>query len=91
MVQISSHRFTAGYVAELIRNGFRQPHRLLNAYVQHFTKFSISDADKYVEHEEQQDLPKLSQYRLDFSKLRESEFEPDFGARKKCSYRLHRY
>ncbi|XP_006457031.1 hypothetical protein AGABI2DRAFT_122905 [Agaricus bisporus var. bisporus H97] len=66
------HRFTAGYVAELIRNGFRQPHRLLNAYVQHFTKFSISDADKYVEHEEQQDLPKLSQYRLDFSKLREN-------------------
>jgi hypothetical protein len=38
------HRFTAGYVSELIRNGFKRPHGLLNAYIQHFTDFNITDA-----------------------------------------------
>ncbi|KXN84651.1 hypothetical protein AN958_12029 [Leucoagaricus sp. SymC.cos] len=49
------HRFTAGYVVELILNGFQQPHRLLNAYV---------------EQEAQDPLPKFSQYKLDFSKIK---------------------
>ncbi|KAF8901314.1 hypothetical protein CPB84DRAFT_1777551, partial [Gymnopilus junonius] len=57
------YRFTAGYVSELLSNGFRRPHGLLNAYVQHFTNFSAEGADP---------LPVLSQYRLDFSKLKKN-------------------
>ncbi|KAF5349975.1 hypothetical protein D9756_009205 [Leucocoprinus leucothites] len=66
------HRFTVGYVTELICNGFQQPHRLLNAYVQHFTGFSITDADDCVESEDRDPLPSFSQYKLDFSKLQKN-------------------
>ncbi|KAF9446423.1 hypothetical protein P691DRAFT_627847, partial [Macrolepiota fuliginosa MF-IS2] len=66
------HRFTAGYVVELIRNGFQRPHRLLNAYVRHFTEFSITDACGYVDAEARDSLPMFSQYKLDFSKLKKN-------------------
>jgi len=69
---LDRYRFTAGYVTELIRDGFRRPHRLLNAYVQHFTGFSITDAAEYVENEDEAPLPSFSQYKLDFSKLQKS-------------------
>ncbi len=59
---------------DLIRNGFQQPHRLLNAYVQHFTGFSITDANEFVNEEEEDSLPMFSEYKLDFSKLKRSEF-----------------
>ena len=68
------YRFTAGYVAELLSNGFRRPHGLLNAYVEHFTNFSVTDASAFVKAEGTDPLPVLSQYRLDFSKLRKSAF-----------------
>ncbi|KAF9482872.1 hypothetical protein BDN70DRAFT_379948 [Pholiota conissans] len=66
------YRFTAGYVAELLLNGFKRPHGLLNAYVQHFTSFHITDAPHFVEDEGLEPLPVLSQYRLDFSKLKKN-------------------
>lgn len=66
------HRFTAGFVAELLRNGFRRPHGLLNAYVEHFTNFNVTDAITFVEEEGTDSLPVLSQYKLDFSKLKKS-------------------
>ena len=66
------HRFTAGYVSELLINGFKRPHGLLNAYVQHFTGFNVTDASTFVEAESSDALPLLSQYKLDFSKLKKS-------------------
>jgi len=72
--RLNRYRFTAGYVTELIRDGFRHPHRLLNAYVQHFTGFSITDAAECVENEDEAPLPSFSQYKLDFSKLQKSRF-----------------
>ena len=66
------HRFTAGYVSELLINGFKRPHGLLNAYVQYFTGFNITDASTFVEAEGSEALPLLSQYKLDFSKLKKS-------------------
>ena len=66
------HRFTAGYVSELLINGFKRPHGLLNAYVQHFTDFNVTDASTFVKAEGSDPLPLLSQYRLDFSKLKKS-------------------
>ncbi|KIJ99806.1 hypothetical protein K443DRAFT_8140 [Laccaria amethystina LaAM-08-1] len=67
------HRFTAGFVAELIVNGFRRCHGLLNAYVEHFTHFNVTDAQSFVEAEKGSDaLPNLSQYKLDFSKLKKN-------------------
>ncbi|KDR71862.1 hypothetical protein GALMADRAFT_281689 [Galerina marginata CBS 339.88] len=66
------YRFTAGYVSELLLNGFRRPHGLLNAYVQHFTNFSVTDASLFTSAEGVDPLPVLSQYRLDFSKLKKN-------------------
>ena len=68
----SRHRFTAGYVSELLINGFKRPHGLLNAYVQHFTGFNVTDASTFVKAEGSDALPLLSQYKLDFSKLKKS-------------------
>jgi hypothetical protein len=65
------HRFTAGYVSELLINGFKRPHGLLNAYVQHFTGFNVTDASTFVKAEGSDALPLLSQYKLDFSKAEE--------------------
>ena len=66
------HRFTAGYVSELLINGFKRPHGLLNAYIQHFTGFNVTDASTFVKEEGSDALPLLSQYKLDFSKLKKS-------------------
>jgi hypothetical protein len=63
-------------VTELIRNDFQKPHRLLNAYIEHFTGFSITDANKYVTLEDQSGMPNFSPHRLDFSKLEKSVFFP---------------
>ena len=62
------HRFTAGYVSELLIDGFKQPHALLNVYIHHFSGFSVTDGLSYIE-PQQEPLPVLSQYKLDFSKL----------------------
>ncbi|KAF6752402.1 hypothetical protein DFP72DRAFT_904796, partial [Ephemerocybe angulata] len=62
------HRFTAGYVSELLLNGFEQPHALLNAYVHHFSGFTVTDGADFIE-PQTEPLPVLSQYKLDFSKL----------------------
>ncbi|KJA20635.1 hypothetical protein HYPSUDRAFT_141950 [Hypholoma sublateritium FD-334 SS-4] len=64
------YRFTTGYVAELLLNGFKRPHGLLNAYIQHFTNFAVTDALRLVQNEGTEALPIMSQYRLDFSKLK---------------------
>ena len=66
------YRFTTGYVAELLLNGFKRPHGLLNAYIQHFTNFNVTDASHLVKLEGSESLPTFSQYRLDFSKLKKS-------------------
>ncbi|KAF9552856.1 hypothetical protein CPC08DRAFT_822630 [Agrocybe pediades] len=66
------HRFTAGYVAELLLNGFSRPHGLLNAYIQHFTDFSVTDGTLLIKQESTDSLPVLSQYKLDFSKLKKN-------------------
>lgn len=59
-------------MSELLLNGFRQPHSLLNAYILHFSGFRVTDGQEYVDQEEQTPLPVLSQYKLDFSKLKKS-------------------
>jgi len=66
------YRFTSGYVSELILNGLRRPHGLLNTYVEHFTSFKVTDAPLFVASEGLDALPILSQYKLDFSKLKKS-------------------
>ncbi|KAF5335766.1 hypothetical protein D9611_009667 [Ephemerocybe angulata] len=66
------HRFTAGYVSELLLNGFEQPHALLNAYVHHFSGFTVTDGADFIE-PQTEPLPVLSQYKLDFSKLNKRE------------------
>ncbi|KAF8808854.1 hypothetical protein BYT27DRAFT_7285678 [Phlegmacium glaucopus] len=63
------HRFTAGYVSDLLIDCFKRPHGLLNAYVKHFTDFEITDASMFVKAEGSDALPLLSHYKLDFSKL----------------------
>ncbi|KAK2467560.1 hypothetical protein APHAL10511_000415 [Amanita phalloides] len=67
------HRFAAGYVTELLAHGFRQPHRLLNAYIQQFTGFDPTDGHTAIlEEEEEESLESLSletRYKLDFSEL----------------------
>ncbi|PPR06272.1 hypothetical protein CVT24_000891 [Panaeolus cyanescens] len=66
------YRFTAGYVSELIMNGFRRPHGLLNAYVNYFTDYTITDAAPFLKSEGSSPLPILSKYRWDFSKLKKN-------------------
>ncbi|KAJ3505936.1 hypothetical protein NLJ89_g7152 [Agrocybe chaxingu] len=58
--------------AELLQNGFKRPHGLLKAYVEHFTNFKITDAMSLVTLEGLDALPVLSQYKLDFSKLKKN-------------------
>lgn len=60
-------------MAELLRDGFKRPHGLLNAYVEHFSSFKVTDATSFVNSEGQGPLPVLSQYKLDFHKLKKSE------------------
>lgn len=78
--QTTRYRFTTGYVAELLLNGLNRPHRLLNAYVEHFTAFRITDAVSFVSSEGDEVLPVLTQYKVDFFKLKKSEY---------CSPSLH--
>jgi hypothetical protein len=59
-------------VAELLLDGFKRPHKLLNAYVEHFTNFKVTDAVSFVNSEGQGALPVFSQYKLDFYKLKKS-------------------
>ncbi|KAF8228667.1 hypothetical protein L208DRAFT_1424348 [Tricholoma matsutake] len=63
------HRFTAGYVAELLDNGFHKPHTLLNAYIEYFTHFNPTDARIFVEAEGSGSIPISLRYKLDFSKF----------------------
>ncbi|KAG6827376.1 hypothetical protein H0H92_012050 [Tricholoma furcatifolium] len=65
------HRFTAGYVAELLDNGFQNPHRLLNKYIEFFTDFMPTDAQQFVDAEGSA-VSISSRYRLDFRKLTKS-------------------
>ncbi|KAG5731312.1 hypothetical protein E4T56_gene8114 [Termitomyces sp. T112] len=62
------HRFTAGYIAELLNHGFRSPHTLLNRYIEFFTDFRPTDAQRYVDAEDST-VSISSRYRLDFHKL----------------------
>ncbi|KAF9522898.1 hypothetical protein CPB83DRAFT_776352 [Crepidotus variabilis] len=66
------YRFTSGYVAELVFNGLRRPHGLLNAYIQHFTHFNVTDAASFVLEEDTTPLPVLSLYKPDFEKLKKN-------------------
>lgn len=59
-------------MAELLLNGLKRPHGLLNAYVEHFTEFRVTDAVAFVSSEGDEGLPVLSQYKLDFFKLKKS-------------------
>ncbi|KAG6865084.1 hypothetical protein C0991_005228 [Blastosporella zonata] len=63
------HRFTAGYVAELLDNHFRSPHTLLNKYIKFFTDFTPTDGQEYVDAECSTGISISSRYRLDFHKL----------------------
>ncbi|KAG6826257.1 hypothetical protein H0H87_007591, partial [Tephrocybe sp. NHM501043] len=62
------HRFTAGYVSELLDNRFRSPHTLLNRYIELFTDFTPTDAQDYV-NSEKTGVSISSRYRLDFHKF----------------------
>jgi hypothetical protein len=65
-------------VTELLVHGYRQPHRLLNAYIRQFTGFDPTDGHEAVLEEEQENLQRLmleTRYKLDFKKLKESEEE----------------
>ncbi|KAF8882245.1 hypothetical protein BD779DRAFT_1612475 [Infundibulicybe gibba] len=63
------HRFTAGFIAELLGSGFRKPHQLLNAYIEHFTQFNPTDAKAFVKAEGSGPISISSRYKLDFCKL----------------------
>ncbi|KAF8057442.1 hypothetical protein FPV67DRAFT_1527494 [Lyophyllum atratum] len=63
------HRFTAGYVAELLNHEFQRPHTLLNSYIRHFTDFEPTDAHHFVVAEGSAPLTISSRYKLDFHKL----------------------
>lgn len=69
IIIFARHRFTAGYVAELLYNGFHRPHTLLNTYIAHFTHFNPTDARTFVEAEGTRAIPISSRYKLDFLKL----------------------
>ncbi|KAH6879719.1 hypothetical protein BKA70DRAFT_1207313 [Coprinopsis sp. MPI-PUGE-AT-0042] len=66
------HRFTAGYLSEVIADRFRRPHSLLNAYIRHFSGFKVTDAQQFVDEEPCLPLPVFSQVKIDFSKLRKN-------------------
>ncbi|KAG5652567.1 hypothetical protein H0H81_004576 [Sphagnurus paluster] len=63
------HRFTAGYLAELLESGFQRPHTLLNTYIEHFTDFRPTDAQDFVRVEPSGPISISSRYKLDFHKL----------------------
>ncbi|GLB43053.1 putative expressed protein [Lyophyllum shimeji] len=63
------HRFTAGYIAELLNNDFQRPHTLLNTYIEHFTDFRPTDAQDFVDAEGPAPVSISSRYKLDFHKL----------------------
>ena len=64
-------------MTELLVHGYKQPHRLLNAYIRQFTGFDPTDGrDEAALEEEQEKLQRLvleTRYKLDFKKLKESE------------------
>lgn len=72
------HRFTAGYVAELLNNNFQRPHTLLNTYIEHFAQFTPTDAHEFVSTEGSGPTPISSRYKLDFHKLSKSMYVPSF-------------
>ena len=73
------HRFTAGYIAELLNNGFQRPHSLLNSYITAFTQFTPTDAFDFTVAEGPDVIPISSRYTLDFHKLNKSSFlSPSF-------------
>lgn len=59
-------------MAELIDNGFQKPHTLLNTYIEHFTDFKPTDAQKFIEAEDSAPISISSRYKLDFHKLTKS-------------------
>ncbi|KAF9456088.1 hypothetical protein BDZ94DRAFT_1327205 [Collybia nuda] len=63
------HRFTAGFIAELLNSGFQRPHTLLNAYIQQFAQFEPTDALEFVRAEGIGPANISSRYKLDFHKL----------------------
>ena len=59
----------AGYVTELLADGFRTPHRLLDAYIHAFTGFEPTDGRDAVEEEDAAKFVLEKRYKLDFTKL----------------------
>lgn len=69
---VGRHRFTAGFIAELLNSGFQQPHKLLNTYIHQFTQFNPTDASEFVDAEGPGLVTISSRYKLDFHKLTKS-------------------
>ena len=63
------YRFTAGYVFELLVNGFQQPHGLLNEYIKDFSLFTVTDAPSFLRQEPPDATLAIDRPRVDFSKL----------------------
>ncbi|PFH45441.1 hypothetical protein AMATHDRAFT_159722 [Amanita thiersii Skay4041] len=66
------HRFVEGYITELLANGFRRPHSLLNAYIKVFSGFEPTDAGRLVEAEGPVPFKIAHRYKINFKKLESS-------------------
>jgi hypothetical protein len=52
LVNLYRYRFTATYIKFALENGFRSPHRLLDAYVHQYTQYLPSDGSKILRDQE---------------------------------------
>ncbi|KAL1756911.1 hypothetical protein FB107DRAFT_193132, partial [Schizophyllum commune] len=59
---VGRHRFVAGYLVRLLRNGFASPHRVLNAYVRQHTGIYPSDAGDCIQYEKPLPLSQIASY-----------------------------
>ncbi|KAF8656140.1 hypothetical protein AX16_002742 [Volvariella volvacea WC 439] len=67
------HRFTAGFVAALLENGFQSPHSILNEYISHFSGFRPTDGEAFVKAEGSISIIIPSRHRFNFEKLKKND------------------
>lgn len=60
-------------MAGLLFDGFKRPHGLLNAYVEHFSSFKLTDAVGFIDSKGQDTFPVRLPNKIDFGKLKKSE------------------
>lgn len=71
----SRHRFTAVLLSQLLMSSFQSPHRIFNAVISSFCGFLPSDAQRFVD--EEQDVTGINKFHtaiepFDFSEILDS-------------------